>query len=39
SFLNASGGPWLMGLIALGLFLYGIFMFVRARFGTISYSD
>jgi hypothetical protein len=38
SFLNASGGPWLMGLIALGLLLYGLFMFVRARFGIINYS-
>lgn len=38
SFLSAKGGPWLMGLIALGLFLYGMFMFVRARYGTINYS-
>jgi hypothetical protein len=29
-------GPWLMGLVALGLFAYGIFMFVEARYRRIS---
>lgn len=32
SWLNSQGGPWLMGLIALGLVGYGVFMFVKARY-------
>lgn len=36
NFLSQSGGPWLMGLIALGLLGYGIFMFVKAKYKTIS---
>lgn len=38
NFLSQSGGPWLMGLIALGLLGYGIFMFVKAKYKTISTS-
>jgi hypothetical protein len=38
NFLSQSGGPWLMGLIALGLLGYGIFMFVKAKYKTISPS-
>lgn len=29
-------GPWLMGLVALGLVAYGVFMFVEARYRRIS---
>ncbi|MGK7394128.1 MAG: DUF1206 domain-containing protein [Candidatus Cyclobacteriaceae bacterium M3_2C_046] len=32
SFLNNTGGPWLMGLIAFGLAGYGVFMFVKAKY-------
>jgi len=38
NFLSQSGGPWLMGLIALGLLGYGVFMFVKAKYKTISPS-
>ncbi len=34
-FLQSTGGPWLMGLIALGIIAYGIFMFVKARYGKL----
>lgn len=34
-FLNQSGGPWLMGIIALGLLGYGVFMFVKAKYKKI----
>lgn len=35
-FLKETGGNWLMGIVALGLFAYGIFMFVRAAHQKIS---
>lgn len=31
-FLSFTGGPWLMGAVALGLAAYGIFMFVMAKY-------
>lgn len=31
-FLNSAGGPWLMGLIAIGLAGYGVFQIVKARY-------
>ena len=38
SFLNSTGGPWLMGLVALGLLGYGVFMFVKSKYKPISPS-
>jgi len=32
SFLSSTGGPWLMGLIAIGLAGYGVFQLVKARY-------
>jgi hypothetical protein len=32
-------GPWLMGLVALGLIAYGIFMFVEARYRHIEVKN
>lgn len=32
SFLSAAGGPWLMGLVALGLIGYGVFQIVKAKY-------
>jgi hypothetical protein len=32
SFLRESSGPWLMGLVALGLICYGAYMFIMARY-------
>lgn len=34
-FLNISGGPYLMALVAIGLACYGAFMFVKARYRHI----
>lgn len=35
-FLQNSGyGPWLLGVVAVGLFLYGVFCLVQARYRTI----
>lgn len=32
SFLSSTGGPWLMGIIAIGLAGYGVFQIVKARY-------
>lgn len=32
SFLSSTGGPWLMGIIAIGLAGYGVFQLVKARY-------
>ncbi|MDT7829767.1 DUF1206 domain-containing protein [Pricia sp. S334] len=32
SFLQESSGPWLMGLVALGLICYGAYMFIMAKY-------
>jgi hypothetical protein len=32
SFLSSTGGPWLMGLVAIGLAGYGVFQIVKARY-------
>lgn len=37
-FLTATGGPVLMGIIALGLLGYGIFEFVKARYKPFNVS-
>ena len=34
-FLGATGGPWLMGLIAIGLAAYGVFQMVKAKYKPI----
>ncbi|HEY0739901.1 MAG TPA: DUF1206 domain-containing protein [Chryseosolibacter sp.] len=39
SFLQQNFGNVLMGVVALGLVLYGIFMFVRARYERIHFSQ
>lgn len=36
---NASYGSFLLGAVAVGLFCYGMFMFVRARYEVISTSN
>lgn len=37
SYLQNTGyGPWLMGLIAIGLIGYGVFTFIKARYRTMS---
>lgn len=33
---NSTSGPWLLGLIAAGLFCYGVFMFVMARYRRVN---
>jgi len=38
-FLQTTGGPWLMGLIALGLVGYGIFMIVKAKYRRIEIKN
>ncbi|MGZ5242643.1 MAG: DUF1206 domain-containing protein [Bacteroidia bacterium] len=38
NFLQNSGGAFLMGVVALGLMAYGIFMFVRARYEHVGKS-
>ena len=35
-FLSSAGGPWLMGLIAIGVVAYGIFQIVKARYKPIN---
>lgn len=35
-FLQSNWGPWVMGVIALGLLAYGIFMIVRAKYFTLA---
>ena len=35
-FLSATGGPWLMGLIAIGLAAYGVFQIVTAKYKPIN---
>ncbi|MEK6480237.1 DUF1206 domain-containing protein [Catalinimonas sp. 4WD22] len=32
SFLSSTGGPWLMGVVAIGLAGYGVFQIVKARY-------
>ncbi len=32
SFLSSAGGPWLLGLVAIGLAGYGVFQIVKARY-------
>ena len=32
---NSSFGPWLLGLVAIGLFCYGVFMFVKGKYGVV----
>ena len=36
NFLKQKGGSWVPGLVALGFFAYGIFMFVRAKHEKIN---
>ena len=36
SFLENEYGSWILGVVALGLLCYGIFMFVRARYQPIN---
>ena len=36
SFLENQYGSWILGIIALGLLCYGLFMFVRARYQPIN---
>ena len=38
-FLTATGGPSLMGVIALGLLGYGVFEFVKARYKPFNVKD
>lgn len=38
-FLTATGGPVLMGIIAIGLISYGVFEFVKARYKPFNVSD
>ncbi len=35
-FLGSAGGPWLMGLIAIGLAAYGVFQIVKAKYKPIN---
>ena len=35
NFLSKSGGPYIMGAVALGLVAYGIFMFVKSKYRYI----
>ncbi len=34
TFLESGFGPWLLGIVAFGLVCYGVFMMVRARYGS-----
>ncbi|WP_152759904.1 DUF1206 domain-containing protein [Salmonirosea aquatica] len=36
SFLEQEYGSWILGVVALGLLCYGIFMFVRARYQPVN---
>ena len=36
SFLEQQWGSWVLGVVALGLLSYGIFMFVRARYQPVN---
>jgi len=36
SFLEQQWGSWILGVVALGLLCYGIFMFVRARYQPVN---
>ena len=35
-FLGSAGGPWLMGLIAIGVAAYGVFQIVKAKYKPIN---